>query len=134
MTKKITKRDFYKAIAEMVNKDMDFRMEIGEKGAITAPMIQEFIAHEVELLDRKNASKSGAKTAQQKANDNIRKQIVDLMTPNTVYRAMDICREMREKGQGDFNTQKVTSLMKNLVEDEIVRRFTEKRVTYYELV
>ena len=134
MTKKMTKRDFYKAIVEVVNKDMDFRMEIPEKGAITAPMINDFIKHEIELLDKKNANRTGAKTAQQKANDDIREQIVGLMTPNTVYRSNDIVVEMREKGHGDFTTQKITALMKSLIEDGTVRKFTEKRITYYELV
>ena len=54
--KKITKREKYGMLAEIAEVKAN-------------PILAEFVAHELELLAKKNASGSGKMTASQKANE-----------------------------------------------------------------
>lgn len=117
-TKKITKRDNF-------NKLLTIR-EVAEDTQLV-----EFINHELELLDRKSASHSTAKTANQKANEEIKTKIVDTLVQlgkSTISELQAGSEEMAE-----YSNQKLSALLKQLVDSKQVVRTMEKKKAYFEV-
>lgn len=117
-TKKITKRDNF-------NKLLTIR-EVAEDTQLV-----EFINHELELLDRKSASHSTAKTANQKANEEIKTKIVDALVQlgkSTISELQVGSEEMAE-----YSNQKLSALLKQLVDSKQVIRTMEKKKAYFEV-
>lgn len=117
-TKKITKRDNF-------NKLLTIR-EVAEDTQLV-----EFINHELELLDRKSASHSTAKTANQKANEEIKTKIVDALVQlgkSTISELQAGNEEMAE-----YSNQKLSALLKQLVDSKQVVRTMEKKKAYFEV-
>ena len=117
-TKKITKRDNF-------NKLLTIR-EVAEDTQLV-----EFINHELELLDRKSASHSTAKTAIQKANEEIKTKIVDALVQlgkSTISELQAGSEEMAE-----YSNQKLSALLKQLVDSKQVVRTMEKKKAYFEV-
>lgn len=117
-TKKITKRDNF-------NKLLTIR-EVAEDTQLV-----EFINHELELLDRKSASHSTAKTANQKANEEIKTKIVDALVQlgkSTISELQAGSEEMAE-----YSNQKLSALLKQLVDSKQVVRTMEKKKAYFEV-
>lgn len=117
-TKKITKRDNF-------NKLLTIR-EVAEDTQLV-----EFINHELELLNRKSASHSTAKTANQKANEEIKTKIVDALVQlgkSTISELQAGSEEMAE-----YSNQKLSALLKQLVDSKQVIRTMEKKKAYFEV-
>lgn len=117
-TKKITKRDNF-------NKLLTIR-EVAEDTQLV-----EFINHELELLDRKSVSHSTAKTANQKANEEIKTKIVDALVQlgkSTISELQAGSEEMAE-----YSNQKLSALLKQLVDSKQVVRTMEKKKAYFEV-
>lgn len=117
-TKKVTKRDNF-------NKLLTIR-EVAEDTQLV-----EFINHELELLDRKSASHSTAKTANQKANEEIKTKIVDALVQlgkSTISELQAGSEEMAE-----YSNQKLSALLKQLVDSKQVVRTMEKKKAYFEV-
>ena len=117
-TKKITKRDNF-------NKLLTIR-EVAEDTQLV-----EFINHELELLDRKSASHSTAKTANQKANEEIKTKIVDALVQlgkSTISELQAGSEEMAE-----YSNQKLSALLKQLVDSKQIVRTMEKKKAYFEV-
>ena len=117
-TKKVTKRDNF-------NKLLTIR-EVAEDTQLV-----EFINHELELLDRKSASHSTAKTANQKANEEIKTKIIDALVQlgkSTISELQAGSEEMTE-----YSNQKLSALLKQLVDSKQVVRTMEKKKAYFEV-
>ena len=117
-TKKITKRDNFNKLLTI------------EEVARNEQLV-EFINHELELLDRKSASHSTAKTANQKANEEIKKTIIDALTKlgkSTISELQSGSEEMAE-----YSNQKLSALLKQLVDSKQVVRTMEKKKAYFEV-
>ena len=117
-TKKITKRDNF-------NKLLTIKEETEDTQLV------EFINHELELLDRKSASHSTAKTANQKANEEIKTKIVDALVQlgkSTISELQAGSEEMAE-----YSNQKLSALLKQLVDSKQVVRTMEKKKAYFEV-
>ena len=117
-TKKITKRDNF-------NKLLTIR-EVAEDTQLV-----EFINHELELLDRKSTSHSTAKTANQKANEEIKTKIVDALVQlgkSTISELQAGSEEMAE-----YSNQKLSALLKQLVDSKQVVRTMDKKKAYFEV-
>ena len=117
-TKKITKRDNF-------NKLLTIR-EVAEDTQLV-----EFINHELELLDRKSASHSTAKTANQKANEEIKTKIIDALVQlgkSTISELQAGSEEMAE-----YSNQKLSALLKQLVDSKQVVRTMKKKKAYFEV-
>ena len=118
MTKKLTKKDHFNALLAI--------KEVQEN-----PVLVGFIEHELELLARKNSTASGEKkqTAQQKANEEIKKGILECMEPNRYYTITEMqkefpcCKEM--------SNQRVSSLVRQLMENGAVVRTEEKGRAFF---
>ena len=94
------------------------------------PMLSEFIAHELELLANKNSGEKKL-TAQQVANEAIKTAIVEAMVPGTAYTITDIIKSV--SACADLTNQRVSALMRQLVEAKAVVRTEDRRKAYFSL-
>lgn len=97
-------------------------------------VLSEFVAHELELLAKKNASGSGKQTASQIANEKIKEEILECMA-NEPTRLFTIS-EMQKVFEccADLSNQRVSALVRQLVADGKVERLEEKRKAYFRIV
>ena len=91
---------------------------------------KDFINHEIELLNKKN---SGDKkpTATQVANEALKVAIVEGMEPNRLYTVTEIIKEV--PACAGLNNQKVSPLMNQLVDAEVLTKTIDKRRSYFSL-
>jgi predicted Rossmann fold nucleotide-binding protein DprA/Smf involved in DNA uptake len=93
-------------------------------------VLRDFIAHEMELLEKKNSAPKKP-TAAQVANEAIKSAIVDGMEANRLYSVTEIIKEIPECA--DLTNQRVSALLRQLKEDGKVVRTEEKRKAYFSL-
>ena len=116
MEKKMTKKDYFNALLEI--------------GAVASnDGLVEFINHEIELLDKKNASsKKPSKT--QLENEVIKNDIVNaLINLAKPARINDLVAEL----QNQYSNQKISALVKQLVDSGKVVKSTDKKVSTFTL-
>lgn len=119
--KKMTKKDYFNALLNI--------KEVGTNEKLVA-----FIEHELELLERKsNSAKEGDKkpTAKQAENEKIKEVIISYMEENTLYSISDLQKNIAECVE--LSNQKMSALLRLLIEDKIVERVIDKRKTYFKL-
>ena len=117
MANKMTKKDYFNqllAIKEVsANEDL-----VG------------FINHEIELLAKKSGKSGQTKT--QKENEGILKTIVECLatdrTPMTITELQGAYAEL-----ADFSNQKLSALMKKLVDNGTVTKTIDKKKSYFVL-
>lgn len=121
--KKMTKRDYFEAIKS--------------KYALTKEEIA-FIDHELELLERKNSSKSTKPTKKQGANEKLKDLILDQMEIDTPYTVTELCNSieidqelLNELGVQTLTNSKITSMLTQLVNVAKVSRTESKGKAYY---
>ena len=115
--KKVTKREV-----------LNMMLEVAEIQA-NADMLN-YVNHELELLDKKNAS--ATKSAKQKENDNIKDVIIELFKKDiTAKYTIDEFREKFETELGTMSNQKVSALFTQLKKNDIIIRTEEKRKAYF---
>lgn len=95
------------------------------------PAEQEFVKHEMELLAKKNSAEKKP-TAQQTANEGIKSAIVDGMESGKAYTITDIIKSVA--ACADLTNQRVSALMRQLVESGAVVRTEDKRKAYFSKV
>jgi hypothetical protein len=122
MTKKITKREMFAMVSAVVEK-----AEVENK----AEMLK-FIEHEIELLEKKS-SKSG-QTKTQKENvllvEQLKLALAEMERPVTIS-------EFQAESLSEVATlsnQKLSALLKKMVEEGFVVRTVEKKKAYFKLV
>ena len=116
--KKVTKREVYgemlEIFAEMERQDLI-----------------DFVNHELELIEKKS-SRSGT-TATQKENieliEMIYNELKRIGEPVTIT---DL--QKRSEKVGEYSNQKISALMKKLVDSERVKKTTEKKKSYFSIV
>lgn len=117
------------------NKKITKAMRFTEMSEIFTKMgrtdLAEFCDKQRELLAKKNTTKDGEKrmTATQKANEDIKADILDSMADNTAYTITQMIKEFPPIS--DLSNQKVSALMRQLVADGKVIRTEEKGVAYF---
>ena len=92
------------------------------------PNFANYVAHEIELLENKSAKRKSTKT--QTENVGIKTEILKALEGSTGMTVSQIMPLLN----GSYTNQKISSLLRQLVEDGKVRRYTEKRVAYFTLV
>lgn len=115
--KKMTKRDHFNALLTLDEVKAN-------------PSLVEFINHELELLDKKNSAEKKP-TAQQTANDSIKVAILDNMVEGRGYTITDIIKTVPECA--DLTNQRVSALVRQLVDGGKVVRTEDKRKAYFSL-
>ena len=88
-----------------------------------------FVEHEIELLAKKAGAKSGKATATQVANERLKDEIIDFMENGATVTITDITNGV-EALNGASN-QKVSALMKQLVDAGMVVKTFEKRKAFF---
>ena len=121
MNKKMTKKEMFAMVIEVVGG-----LEIEHK----AEML-EFLNHEVELLEKKNSRSGQTKT--QKENEVLLGQLELALAEFT--RPVTISEFMKESSHevATLSNQKLSALMKKLVDAEKVVKTTEKKKSYFAL-
>ena len=121
MEKKVTKREKFEMLKALV---------------VDNAMLVEFIDHEIELLDKKKSNGNA------KANEKMDMQVstvynalVELdraVTASEMIAECDLSALANESGV--VSTQKVSALLKKLVDGGKVEKFTDKKKTYFKIV
>ena len=111
-TKKMTKKGYFEILRELV---------------LDRPELVDFIDHEIELLSRKNSSTTPSKN--QIANEGIKVEILNALTE--FGKAVTVSELMVKV---PYSNQKLSALLKQLVEDTKVERIEDKRKTYFKVV
>ena len=103
--------------------------EMAQNEVIKAnPNFANYVAHEIELLEKKSAKRKLTKT--QTENVGIKTEILKALEDST---GMTVSQIMPLVGEGAYTNQKISSLLRQLVESDEVVRYTEKRVAYFRL-
>ena len=109
MTNKKTKREYFAELREIVVERKD---------------LVEFIDHEIELLDRKNSSKSKAEIVAEKANAELREKILEVIAQKAM-KASEIANIL------NLTSQKITAqLTKMLKAEQVIRTADSKDILY----
>ena len=98
------------------------------------PMLAEFIAHEVELLSKKNSADKKP-TAQQEANATIKADILALMEakPNQLFTVSELLKKVPNLPDTMTN-QRMSALVRQMVDAGSVKRTEDKRKAFFSLV
>lgn len=113
-TKKPTKREMYEQILSHTTDEAE----------------KAFLTHELELLAKKNATKSTKLTPAQEANEKVKGAIVDHLTATgTKYTITAMTKEI--PACAGMTNQKVSALVRQLVDAFVVVRTEEKGVAYF---
>lgn len=118
MEKKMTKKEYFAVLAEVVEQS---NME-NKEGALA------FIAHEVELLEKKSAKSGQTKTQKENAEIlvKIKAALVEVGKAVTITELQAASAEMAQ-----YSNQKLSALLKKLVESGEVVKTTEKKKSYF---
>lgn len=121
MTKKITKKEMFAMVAKVVENS-----EVANK----AEML-EFIAHEVKLLEKKNSKTGQTKT--QKENEVLMAQLLEALAE--FDKPITVSEFMKESSHevATLSNQKLSALLKKLVDAQKVVKSTEKKKSYFSL-
>ncbi len=98
------------------------------------PQTAELVAkidNELALLAKKNSTEKKP-TAQQTANVGIMSAIVEGMEPNRLYTVTEIIKSI--PACADLTNQRVSALLRQLVEGGKVKRTEDKRKAYFQVV
>lgn len=103
----MTKRECFTEIAKLVTHDT---------------VLMNFVENELVLLDKKNKSKSKAQLLAEQETANLTENITEMFVdnPNVIYTATEVATAHK------VTVQKVTAILTNLVNDEIVKRTVVK--------
>ena len=117
MEKKMTKKEYFAVLAEVItNSDME-----NKEGALA------FIAHEVELLEKKSAKSGQTKT--QKENVGIMETISEVLAD--MGKPVTITELMKDERLSAYSNQKLSALVRQMPN---VVKTTEKKKSYFSLV
>ena len=121
--KKMTKREKFEMLANI-------------PAVAENEMLMEFIAHELELLAKKNVSATGEKklTATQLANEGLKSEIFDHMAtnPNRLFTISELIKEV--PSCAELSTSKVSAMLTQLIKAEKVERISDKRKSYFKVI
>ena len=116
--KKLTKREKYERLLAKAEVKAD-------------PIAVEFIEHELELLAKKNSSEKKP-TAVQLANEGIKETILETLA--TEGKKMTISEMQKVNAElAELQNQKISALIRQLVNDGKVERVEEKRKAYFKI-
>ncbi|MBQ0017113.1 MAG: hypothetical protein KBT30_00595 [Clostridiales bacterium] len=110
----------------MANKITKKEMFLKLKGMVTDTDLIDFIDHEIELLEKKNGAKKKP-SKNQVENANIKDTILNAMETDKAYSVSDIMVLI----DTDLSNQRISALLTQLVNDNMVNRSVIKRKAYF---
>lgn len=114
----MTKREMFVAIANVA--------EVASNEEMTA-----FIAHEIELLDNRKSGKKG-QTKTQKENEGVKAVIVDVLAESG--EKMTVTELISDERLSGYTNQKISALLRQLVEGGKVTKTIEGKKAYFSAV
>ena len=114
MANKPTKRDYFARLRVLAQND---------------PELVTFIDHEVELLTKKNASKTGKQTERQKENSDLMTVIYNAMETEKQYTVSDLIAVV--PALAGMNTQRVAPILGKMRDNVLVTREVVKGKAYF---
>ena len=129
MANKKTKKDFYMEMVEIFQ-------ELG-KGEYV-----DFCNHQIELLDKKSTGSKGL-TKIQKENETIKDMILEELAKHQGDNGITITELLKQSDvlsnyvtvEGkNITNQKLSALMKKLVDEKTVSRTTDKKTSYFKII
>ena len=121
MEKKMTKKEMYTLIATLLASNEN---------------VVDFCNHEIELLDNKKSN--GNKKANEKVEKETEIVYNALVAVGRAVSASELIAESNldelANESGVVSTQKVSAMLKKLVESGKVEKFTDKKKTYFKIV
>ena len=129
MANKKTKKDFYMEMVEIFQ-------ELG-KGEYV-----DFCNHQIELLDKKSTGSKGL-TKIQKENETIKDMILEELAKHQGENGITITELLKQSDvlskyvtvEGkNITNQKLSALMKKLVDEKTVSRTTDKKTSYFKII
>jgi hypothetical protein len=96
------------------------------------PTLAEFVAHEMELLAKKNATEKKP-TAKQTANATIQANVLEVMSadPDRLFTITELCKEVPDLPE-DMTNQRMSALVRQLVPEQ-VERVEDKRKAFFRI-
>lgn len=119
MEKRITKKEYFAMLAALVEKAQPANM-----ADLTA-----FIAHEVELLEKKSAKSGQTKT--QKENEGVMETIMAVLSD--MGKPVTITDMMKDERVSAYSNQKLSALLKKLVDGGKVVKTIDKKKSYFSI-
>jgi len=116
MEKKMTKREYFNAIKAVVE-------------AAGQDEMVKFIDHEIELLDKKANYKSDKPTATQKANEEIKAVLLEVLSETSGKTVTELIKS--DARLGELSNQKVSAILRLMKKDGIVRDEKDKKKTLF---
>ena len=116
MEKKMTKREYFNAIKAVVE-------------AAGQDEMVKFIDHEIKLLDKKASYKSDKPTATQKANEEIKAVLLEVLSETSGKTVTELIKS--DARLGDLSNQKVSAILRLMKKDGIVRDERDKKKTLF---
>lgn len=113
--KKLIKKDYFYMLREIV-------VSMGRQDLV------DFIDHEIELLNKKSSSKSLTKT--QLENEILKEKIISTLVELDKYATITEIQNANTE-LADLKNQKITALLTQLVNANIVDRKVEKKKAYF---
>ena len=120
--KKMTKK-------ETINLLIDVLM--GNQEVEDMQIFVDFLVHERELLEKKSSNSGQTKT--QKENEVIKDKIVETLKGLDKFATITDIQEANAE-LGAYSNQKISALLKQLVESEVIIRQMDKKKAYFKLV
>lgn len=116
-----------------LTKKQKFAMLLDIPEVAENPLLSEFVEHEIELLDKKNATKGDKKpTERQKQNASVADMVVEAMSPNRLYTITELLKEVPGLPE-DMTNQRMTHIVKGLVDGGKVVKTVDKRKSFFSL-
>ena len=114
---------------ETINLLIDVLM--GNKEVEDMQIFVDFLTHERELLEKKSSNSGQTKT--QKENEVIKDKIVETLKGLDKFATITDIQEANAE-LGAYSNQKISALLKQLVESEVIIRQMDKKKAYFKLV
>ena len=117
-------------MANKITKKEMFTMIMAVEGVASNQAMVDFINHEIELLDKKASNKKATKT--QEANVGIKSTILAVLEGGKSMTVTEMQGASAELGE--LSNQKVSALVRQLVESGEVIKTIDKKVSRFSLV
>lgn len=120
--KKMTKKETINLLIDVLN---------GTKEVEDMQIFVDFLVHERELLEKKSSNSGQTKT--QKENELVKEKIVNALGVIGKFVTITELQEQNEE-MANYSNQKLSALLKQLVDSNVVARQVDKKKAYFKLV
>ena len=120
--KKMTKKETINLLIDVL---------VGNKEVEDMQIFVDFLTHERELLEKKSSNSGQTKT--QKENELVKEKIVNALGVIGKFVTITELQESNEE-MANYSNQKLSALLKQLVDSNVVARQVDKKKAYFKLV